>query len=53
MVDSIGAGWDLEAGDGSESDIEQQITWDIAHLAMAVNLQLTGVNCWIPVNSSS
>jgi hypothetical protein len=47
LVDFIGTGWDVEPGDLSENDAEAALVFDIAYLAMAINLQIASGNCWV------
>jgi hypothetical protein len=53
LLDFVGAPWELGTGDGNEKDMEAQITWDVAYLAMAVNIQIASANCWVAANSAN
>jgi hypothetical protein len=50
LVDYIGAGWVVPNG-GTEAEKEALLTWDVAYIAMAINIRLASDNCWIPYNS--
>jgi hypothetical protein len=53
FLDFVGAPWDMDAGGRSEQDMEGMLAWDLAYLAMAVNIQVAGANCWVAANSAN